>query len=166
MRRKIETPINSLCWKLTGRRRESAFAVMAGIGLSSPNGTGEGVADRPTAVSGGLNFSRQSSSTLNDKLAAAALPPCVEGHGVDNDTINVGRLAAQHILGTGFEFRALLPKARMPLGERGANQPGGVLKGLPPTARKTGFREKANFYRAKTRSFVSFQKGYGVVLRP
>jgi hypothetical protein len=104
--------------------------MMAGIGLSSPNGTGEGVADRPTAVSGGQNFSRQGSSTLNDKLAAA-LPPCVEGHGVDNDTINGGRLAAQHILGTGFEFRALLPKARVPLGERSADQTGSVLKGLP-----------------------------------
>jgi len=53
---------------------------------------------------------------LNDKLAAA-LPPCVEGLGVDNDTINAGRLAAQQILGTGFEFRALPPKACVPLGE-------------------------------------------------
>jgi hypothetical protein len=65
---------------------------------------------------GRSEFLPTSSSALNDKLAAA-LPPCVEDHGVDNDTINGGCLAAQQILGTGFEFPALPPKACVPLGE-------------------------------------------------
>ena len=63
----------------------------------------------PPMGSGRRSESGNSSRLSGELLAAPA--PCVEGRGVDNDTINAGRLAAQQILGAGFEFRSPLLKS-------------------------------------------------------